>query len=388
MRSVSLLVRKIPAAALVEYFERRDIAISSKIKGGSEVGSLDAAHLNEALEQLEEDARASVLSDFDHIEQMSDELGDVAMLEMTGSRPVLEALPGPTARALWMLVNESAAFRRAEEIRFTDEHRRGRMWDGYVAGSELLVSSDKESLDLFKDAARKEFGSKNIHVDVFERAAKRSGGDRRLVQVTVLSEGPMSSEPAFVQGELAWRAMRPVYEAAIAYDPLDGTLEVVGRDKATREIYARLVAEQLLSTKFGGQRIALRRYHLDKLRNRQTFPTDAEDGIDEVKLVLLRLMPLGSPAERLVVECTRKSATSIWQLSEAQFGRSNPLRSGWTVTQARLSIRFRPPGGQGRGRVLPVNITMPHRCDLKERTDRERIIGAKYLERWGLLRST
>jgi hypothetical protein len=34
---------------------------------------------------------------------------------------------------------------------------------------------------------------------------------------------------------------------------------------------------------------------------------------------------------------------------------------------------------------LPITITTPHGCDLKERTDRERLIGDKYLPRWGLV---
>jgi hypothetical protein len=29
---------------------------------------------------------------------------------------------------------------------------------------------------------------------------------------------------------------------------------------------------------------------------------------------------------------------------------------------------------------------MPHGCDLKDRTERERIVGEKYLQRWKLLK--
>ena len=28
---------------------------------------------------------------------------------------------------------------------------------------------------------------------------------------------------------------------------------------------------------------------------------------------------------------------------------------------------------------------MPHGCDLKDRTERERMVGAKYLRRWGIV---
>lgn len=54
--------------------------------------------------------------------------------------------------------------------------------------------------------------------------------------------------------------------------------------------------------------------------------------------------------------------------------------------QHKLTIRFHPEAGSGRGKVLPMTITMPHGCDLKDRTERERMIGDKYLRRWGIVR--
>lgn len=54
-------------------------------------------------------------------------------------------------------------------------------------------------------------------------------------------------------------------------------------------------------------------------------------------------------------------------------------------TQAKLAITFYPELGARRGKVLTVTITMPNGCDLKNRTERERMIGEKYLERWSLV---
>jgi len=66
-------------------------------------------------------------------------------------------------------------------------------------------------------------------------------------------------------------------------------------------------------------------------------------------------------------------------------GLANPLHSGWIVTRAKLLVSFRPISDWGRGKVLPLTITMPHGCDLKERGDGERVVGEKYLRRWGIL---
>jgi hypothetical protein len=38
-----------------------------------------------------------------------------------------------------------------------------------------------------------------------------------------------------------------------------------------------------------------------------------------------------------------------------------------------------------RGRTLPLTISMPNGCDLKDRTEVERLVGDKYLRRWGIL---
>jgi hypothetical protein len=54
-------------------------------------------------------------------------------------------------------------------------------------------------------------------------------------------------------------------------------------------------------------------------------------------------------------------------------------------TQAKLSITFYPERSARRGKVLSVTITMPNGCDLKNRTERERMIGEKYLARWSLV---
>jgi hypothetical protein len=69
-----------------------------------------------------------------------------------------------------------------------------------------------------------------------------------------------------------------------------------------------------------------------------------------------------------------------------RFEGNNPLSGGWIATQARLIIRFHPKGGGRRGRTLPLTISMPNGCNLKEQTEAEQVIGEKYLRRWGMLR--
>ncbi len=172
----------------------------------------------------------------------------------------------------------------------------------------------------------------------------------------------------------------------MTYEPGTGAVEVVGNQHQNREELATLFVRDLLQATFGKEKLPLRLFELQSLSRRREFPTDPQDGVDAVKLNLLRLMPFDAPGERLTIESVRPATTDIWTLAARQFGPNNPLAGGWRVTQAKLTIRFHPKSGSRRARTLPLTITMPHGCDLKDRTEDERLIGSRYLSRWGLVR--
>jgi hypothetical protein len=167
---------------------------------------------------------------------------------------------------------------------------------------------------------------------------------------------------------------------------VEQAIEVVAQARETREDLVRLFAEHMLGAPFKGERIPIRQYSLDHLLQPFDFPTDVEDNIDSVKVSLLRLMPYETQGERVTLECMRGAERSIWQMAEARFGDNDPLAGGFKVTQARLTIKFHATPGVRGGRTLPVTISMPKGCDLKDRTERERLVGEKYLKRWQILR--
>jgi hypothetical protein len=132
--------------------------------------------------------------------------------------------------------------------------------------------------------------------------------------------------------------------------------------------------------------VPLRAFRLDMLLRPFEFGTDPEDGIEAVRVNHVRLMPIDTVGERVVIECLRGATNTIWTMAEERFGETNPLLGAWIITQAKLTIRFHPEQGSRRGKTVPVTISMPSGCDLKDRTERERLIGDKYLRRWGIVR--
>ena len=383
--AVVKLIRNTPSPFLRAYFDHAAIALPPSVNWDAPEPEAVQSLLR-AIDEMDEMAQARILNDAERVTAMADEPGQTAIYGVARDRDGLDALPNGHARALWIFLHDAVGFRHAEEVRFTDERRRGRMWDGFVGDRGLALRRDAAAVDAFKAAVRDRFQSSNVHVDIFDRPRPTfDGEDCELVQVTIYREGRPDDFLEFVNGALDRRPRRPVYEAGLTYEPATGVIEVVASDRESRQDFVRLFARELLATEFRQERLPLRRYDLGVLLRPYDFPTDPGDGIESVRVNHLRLMPLDSAGERVTLECMRQATENIWHMADTRFGNGNPLLGGWIVTQTKLTIRFHPEHGSRVGRTLPLTITMPHGCDLKDRTERERMVGAKYLRRWGIV---
>ena len=385
MPSIARFIRSTPTDALRSYFEAVGLPLSQPVNWNDAEAEV-VTPLLRAVDAMSEVDRARVLLDADRITAMADEVGQTAILGVVSDRAIIEALRNGHERALWLFLNDRIAFQRAEEARYSDERRQGRMWDGFVVPPGLRVNETSGSIAALKAAVGKQFGSQHVEIDLFRRTRPTfDDGDSDLIQVAIYRDGAADDFLEFENGALVRRPRRPVYEAALTYEPGTGVVEVVAPERESRAEIARIFARELLSAEFKGEKIKLRRYELSVLFRTSDFPTDPDDGIESVQVKLLRLMPIDSPGERYTLECLRKATQSIWDAAAGRFGDSNPFDGAYLITQVRLTIRFHAAPADGGGRTLPVTITMPNGCDLKGKTDRERLIGEKYLRRWGFL---
>jgi hypothetical protein len=382
---VKSLFRAVPSELRRGYIQYRDAELAGRIDWNRPDADLLKA-LQAALTESSREVQEQVQADADRIKALADEPGQAAMRSVMADTASLEALPGDTARALSLFLDDPTCFRRAEEIRYTDERRRGKMWDGFVGPSDKPLAVDAAALKRLKAVLRERFDSEKIQIEVFERSRIGSqDAEYRLLQMTIYREGWPGQVLEFVGEEVAERSYRPVYEAAITYEPTSGAIEVVANEKKAREDLASLFCSEVLATPFTQERLPLRRFDLSVLKQAYDFPVDAEDRIENVRVAMLRLMPLGAADVRLVLEMLATANDTIWTVARSRLGSRNPLDGPWVITQTRLVIQFCPEPGARRGRTLPIVITMPHSSDLKDRTARERLVGQKYLVSWGLL---
>lgn len=386
MASVTSFIRNTPAASLRAYFDHSGITLPVPVNWDAHEPDV-VPPLLRAVDTMDDEARARIVNDAERVGSMSDEAGQTALYSVVDDRAILDGLANGHDRALWLFLNDLALFRHAEEVRYTDERRRGRSWDGFIGTPNLDLRCDKASIDAFKAALRERFASNNIYIDIFGRyRATFDGEDCELVQIAIYREGLLDDVLAFDDGgALVRRARRPVFEAAMTYEPATGVIEVVANDRESREEMVRLMARDLLSIEFQSERVPFRNYDLDVLLRPFVFATEPEDGIESVEVKQLRLMPIDNVGERVTLECLRKADRTIWSMSAERFGPDDPLAGGWIATQAKLTIKFHPKGDAKRGRTLPLTITMPHGCNLKDQTEEEQLIGEKYLRRWGIL---
>ena len=327
------------------------------------------------------------MDDADRIGVMADDVGQAALYAVSDEHELLNQLPNGYARCAWMLLHFPAVLEHAEQVRYADNLRNGRMWDGFMCQPNCTTAREGEALNGFKAAVKAHFDSQNAEVEICDRSRARLGQeDAVLVQASIYREGRAGARKTFVNGHLDRLLDHPVLEAAITYESVTGVIEVVAKEREAREILVRLFTEHLLKTPFEGERLQVRHFTLDRLRRPFEFPTDPEDEIESVRVSVLRLVPLDTGGERITMECMRGAQRNIWQMSHDRFERHDPLEGGYRVTQAVFTIKFKAKAGVRGGRTLPVKISMPKGCDLKDRTEREQLIGDKYLRRWNMLR--
>jgi len=386
MASISTFLRKTPVPALRAYFEAAAFNFSVAIDWDGEEADV-VQPLVKAANGMEDAEKARFLLDAERVSNLADEAGNTALLSVVQDQATFDTLEVGYACSLWVFLNESGSFRKAEEVLYTDHRRHGRAWDGFVLAENCEVSTDPVALAAFTSAIRERFRTDNVQIDVFER--QRLGHDddmTKLIQVAIYREGRPGAALRFSDaGNLTRHVDKPVYEAALTYEPDTGAIEVIADRKDTRIDLTRFMARDLLGLPFEEKRLPVLQYDLDVLLQPHGFARDFRDGIEAVTVTALRLVANDEVPDRFTVEKSAFGNRTIWETAAHRFPNDNPLGGGWSVAHAKISVKFGPTATEPRGKTIALSITTPTGCNLKGITAREQLIKEKYLRRWGLL---
>jgi hypothetical protein len=379
------LLRLAPVLLLEEYLNIH-LSDAKKLLSTGLEGRARVRELVERVGGLDDSLLGGIAADADRILEMTDDLGQEALYATAVEQENFASQENAEGRALWLFLRENGAFCRAEEIRYTDNYRMGRMWDGFVGPKDATVSDNIDHLQIFEKRIRTWFRTAQVKVEIFERSRPNlEEDDSHLVQVVVYREGLPESYLEFADGDVDRRNRRPVYEFALTYEPITGAIEVIAQDRLSREKIAQSFSEILLQQEIKSDRIPLRQYNLMPLMNPMEFVTDPEDTIRSVEVTMLTIKPTDG-GERVTFDADQKSDKTIYERIFQWFEEHNPLTGGFYLHRAQISVHFLSEKGFGRGKVVHVKLALPNGCNLKSKTEQERLICEKYLPRWGLVK--
>jgi len=302
MAAISKLIRYAPQDTLCDFLDAQERHLGEQLRS---FGPEDdyAGPLLKAVDELSDEDHARLTVDADRVNQMVAEFGQTALLSVVENRLLVQELENAYARSLWVFLNEPDSFRRAEDIRYTDQHRQGRMWSAYRGPPNLTPDDTDTALEAFAREARGHLGSLDAHCEIYKRTrANFDAPATDLYQLTLYHDHLPATYLEFRDQRLMRRHYRPVVEASITYEPATGVIEVVTSGGKVRDKLARLFADTILGQDVATERMPLRRYDLSRLLNPCDFPCDPEDRIESVKVVLLRIQPADMEAERLTLE--------------------------------------------------------------------------------------
>ena len=345
-------------------------------------------HLFASIWNFDDLKKQDLFDGIERVHNMSDELGQSALCAVIGNHATFLSQKGEYARSLWVYMNHPENFRIAEHHASHDYKRKSKEWNAFVGPKNREVHQSEKHISEFEELVLNHIDiSKKLKIEFCNRVKFDNFGNEMTICVLMaFHDGLPKSLQAFDENEVVTKYFSPAEEFSISYDPDSGLIEVISNSKDNRAFLAKKFANIFLKTANENFEIKLKQYHLSQFRSYQDLMTgvDAKDMIDDIKVTLLKLKPLNSK-NSTTIESPFSESKTIYEIAKDWYAGNNPLSGSFEIKKVRLSIKFKPDNKNPRGKLIHINITDPNGCDLKDRTEKEKLIGSKYLERWGIV---
>lgn len=387
--AISKLIKNLPDESLKAYFSGPQSSIAKEIDWEADGASIKR-NLLEISSSISGEEFASLNSDAERIDSLTDEIGQSILKHFVKNEEIGEyyALKNEHDRALWIFLKDPERFLQVEDCWYTDTRRQGRTWDAFIGPENLAISTNEDHLSSFRNKFMGLFrAAGKVKVDIFERIRLDDDENEvEIIQIMVYREDLPSTQLAFDNDDLVPKIVRLVKEVALTYEPKSGYIEIIAEGKENRKAVTKIFSETLLQSPIEGSNIPIKQYDIQKLLKPVVLSFDPEDGIESAKVTMLKIFRPNSN-NSVTLDVATKEEQSIYDVSKEYFGDNDPLKSGFRLKQVRISIKFMPDGASRRGKTLHVKIIEPNVCDLKSKSQKERLIGDKYLDRWELVKT-
>jgi len=377
------VLRQISNPLLKEFFEQQGHPLEVE---WDQLGNTQMDDVFDAWQSLPDADRKAVEIAFHDVHEMANEDGTRVIIEEgqyhgEDLSPLLEPMESRYDKAVWTFMNRASVWDAAVRFAKADTLWGGRSWMKRGNMPSADPKSDDETLGAFQEAMSAFYRDRqgrghHCKVEHFPR-----GGDLHyyFVYLSDYADTYINFDDA---GHFQRTPERRAFEIVFAYEKETCTLEMYAKGgKKVVEPLQRIFSRIILDEPLPAEEPGVHPYHLDGLMDRNfAFPTDPEDGIEEVTLRAMRLSILGRKRGRITLEPDPEDGRDrVYEMLEDDLNRRRLPKSILHVTKATINFKL---NGNGHGRSLTFDVTYPNGCSLKSKREDQRLLGEKYLKRW------
>ena len=380
------VLRQISKPLLREFFEHQGHPLDVE---WDQLSNTQVDDIFDAWQGLPDAQRKAVEIVFHDVHEMANDDNGTRVIIEEGQyhgedlSPLLEPMESRYDKAIWTFMNRPVVWDAAVRFAKADTLWGGRSWvkRGNMPAAE--PKADAETLRTFQEAMSafyRDRQGRGHHCKV-EHFSRGSDHHYYFVYLSDYADTYINFDDA---GHFQRTPERRAFEIVFAYDRNSCTLEMYAKGgrkvvEPLQRIFSRIILDEALPAEEPG----IHPYQLDGLMDRSfSFPTDPEDGIEEVRLHALRLSILGRRRGRITLEPDPEDGRDrVYEMLEDDLNRRRLPKSILHVTKATINFKL---NGNGHGRSLTFDVTYPNGCTLKSKREDQRLLGEKYLKRWDI----
>lgn len=380
--SPKAFLRYAPKELLREYLESKDVHLTEEwqyLNAGKVDPIYDALWIHEGRLLID------IESDFRAIYSMANIAGMNAIIEEAGSTnsesnliQKLQVMTDLYEISFWTFINHYDIFNVAQLLDSVQNLSFTKLLGlPNMEGDPDTESKDRLEGNLSAYYQQSEGRGNLCHIDYYTRGSKH-------FWFAFLSDYPQSRH-VYDNQQLKVESHRPVFDVIFVYDVTDRTLDInAGRAKKRipdlQQIFSRSILGYDVELTDNKKLV----YKLNDLLNRDlTFPTDTEDGIDSVKVKMLKCSVFGTLNRTLTLNVAGKGGfQAIHDFLDDIVSSERFTKDILSVRQAAFQITFKPEKGNRRKKTLSFTVSHPNGCSLKHES-KDNIV-RNYLKKWGL----
>ena len=354
--------RQAPNALLARYFQQHHQII--KELAFDKLKEFDIAPIFEAFKTLPEEKQAALEAELQDIDSMACQGGIAALTDEAAFYKdndfpkTLASIDGFHGKALWTFLDHNNYWQGGSFLLRSDTIAES-FWKRRNDLPHIKPTVETAAIQQLEQAIsdyfyRKQGRGRNCKVEVFHRFDK--------VYFFAYPEDFAQSAIEWVRNALKSQAHHPAFEIIFVYKQSEGSLDIYAPRNtqyisALQAIFAQCILKADDLDPFASENMT---YQLDALANRQfTFIIDANSGIEQAVVSLLRLSLLNGKKRRITIQVDPShDSTAIYDLLESL------NLPNFHVSQVEIKITFSASHDKQK-RTRKVKISHPNWCGLK-----------------------